>query len=99
VQFLYFAAVFQIFDCIQATANGALRGVKDTHVPMLITVAAYWIVGMPLAWWLAFRTAVGPFGVWWGFIVSLAIAAAGLGWRFARRTRRRAITTDSLVMS
>jgi multidrug resistance protein, MATE family len=98
VQFLYFAAVFQIFDCIQATANGALRGVKDTRVPMVITVAAYWIVGMPLAWWLAFRTGVGPFGVWWGFIVSLALAAAGLGWRFLRRTRRRAIATRSVLM-
>lgn len=95
VQFLYFAAVFQIFDCIQATANGALRGVKDTRVPMVITVAAYWIVGMPLAGWLAFRTDVGPFGVWWGFIVSLALAAAGLSWRFVRRMRRRSRTTDS----
>ncbi len=87
VRFLYFAAVFQIFDCIQATANGALRGVKDTRVPMMITVAAYWVVGMPLAWWLAFHTDVGPLGVWWGFIVSLALAAAGLGWRFVWRSR------------
>ncbi len=97
VQFLYFAAVFQIFDCIQATANGALRGVKDTRVPMMITVAAYWIVGMPLAWWLSFHTEVGPFGVWWGFIVSLALAAGGLGWRFLRHTRVRHRTKASVL--
>lgn len=98
VQFLYFAAVFQIFDCIQATANGALRGVKDTRVPMLITVSAYWIVGLPLAWWLSFRTSTGPFGVWWGFIVSLAIAAAGLSARVARRTRPRPQASGSVDM-
>ncbi|MES0873555.1 MATE family efflux transporter [Sinimarinibacterium thermocellulolyticum] len=90
VRFLYYAAVFQIFDCIQATANGALRGVKDTRVPMFITVSAYWIVGLPLAWWLSFRTPTGPFGVWWGFLISLAIAAAGLSLRFALRGSRRA---------
>src|SRR3546814_5272305 len=47
--FLAYAAVFQIVDCIQATSGGALRGIKDTRVPMLITVAAYWVIGLPLA--------------------------------------------------
>ncbi|MFA5940541.1 MAG: MATE family efflux transporter [Sinimarinibacterium sp.] len=87
VRFLYLAALFQIFDCIQATANGALRGLKDTRVPMLITVAAYWIVGMPVAVWLAFNTDLGPPGIWWGFIVALALAAAGLATRFLRHAR------------
>ncbi|MEQ1437886.1 MATE family efflux transporter [Fontimonas sp. SYSU GA230001] len=87
VPFLYLAALFQIFDCVQATANGALRGLKDTRVPMLITVGAYWIVGMPVAVWLSFDTSLGPLGIWWAFIVALALAAAGLAWRFSRRTR------------
>ncbi len=95
VQFLYFAAVFQIVDCIQATANGALRGIKDTRIPFLITVLAYWVIGMPLAVWLAFSTGQGPFGVWWGFIVALAIAALGLSWRFLRKTDRH----DRIVTS
>lgn len=82
--FLGFAAVFQIADCVQATANGALRGVKDTRLPMLITVLAYWVVGLPLAGLLAFATPVGPAGVWCGFIGGLAVAAVGLAWRFLR---------------
>ncbi|HEY1076304.1 MAG TPA: MATE family efflux transporter [Fontimonas sp.] len=86
IHFLYFAAVFQIVDCIQATANGALRGIKDTRVPFLLTFLAYWIIGMPLAVWLAFATRQGPYGVWWGFIVALAIAAVGLSSRFLRKT-------------
>jgi len=86
VGFLYYAAVFQIADCVQATANGALRGIKDTRLPMLITVSAYWLVGLPLAVALAFDTSLGPAGVWVGFIAGLAVAAAGLAARFRHKT-------------
>jgi MATE family multidrug resistance protein len=86
--FLMFAAVFQIFDCVQATSNGALRGLKDTRAPMAITVAAYWLVGMPLAAWLTLRTPIGASGIWIGFIAGLGVAALGLSLRFLRRTRR-----------
>lgn len=86
VSFLAYAALFQLFDCVQATANGALRGIKDTRVPMLITLAAYWLAGAPLAAYLAFATALGPAGIWWGFIAGLAVAAAGLAARFMART-------------
>ncbi|MGQ0620346.1 MAG: MATE family efflux transporter [Panacagrimonas sp.] len=89
-RFLIYAAIFQIFDCIQATSNGALRGIKDTRLPMAITLFAYWAVGMPVAAGLAFGTTAGPVGVWYGFIAGLAVAAAGLSWRFFRRTRARA---------
>lgn len=89
VRFLGYAALFQIFDCIQAVANGALRGMKDTRTPMVITVLAYWAVGMPMAAGLAFATPLGPDGIWWGFIAGLALAAAGLASRFHRRTRAR----------
>jgi len=85
--FLYYAAVFQVADCVQATANGALRGIKDARVPMLITVSAYWLLGLPLAVTLAFQTQLGPPGIWLGFIAGLAAAAAGLAARFLRRTR------------
>ncbi len=87
IGFLYYAAVFQVADCVQATSNGALRGVKDTRVPMLITVAAYWLVGLPLAVALAFQTRLGPSGIWVGFIAGLAVAALGLSLRFGRKTR------------
>ena len=87
VGFLYYAAVFQIADCVQATANGALRGVKDARIPMLITVSAYWLIGLPVAIVLSFHTAAGPGGVWLGFIAGLVVAAAGLAARFLRRTQ------------
>lgn len=100
VRFLMLAAIFQLFDCLQATTNGALRGFKDTRVPMLVTVSAYWLAGLPIAAWLSLGTSVGPAGVWCGFIVGLAIAALGLGLRFRRRVQKtRRLTTTSTVNS
>ena len=87
VRFLYFAAIFQIFDCVQATSNGALRGLKDTRLPMAITVSAYWLVGFPIAISLAFHTGIGPAGIWCGFIGGLAVAAIGLSLRFRHETK------------
>ena len=86
-RFLAYAALFQVFDCVQATCNGALRGLKDTRAPMTITLLAYWGVGMPLALFLSFGTDTGPSGIWWGFIAGLMVAAAGLAARFLARTR------------
>lgn len=86
---LLFAAVFQFSDGIQVTANGALRGLKDTTLPMLFTVVAYWGIGMPLGYALGFRAGMGAVGMWIGLIAGLTAAAALLLARFVRQTRAR----------
>lgn len=86
-QFLAVAGLFQVVDGIQVAASGALRGLKDTRVPMLLTLVAYWLVGMPVALVLAFPLGVGPRGLWFGMVVALALAALLLTTRFARRSR------------
>lgn len=91
VSFLWLAAFFQFFDGLQVTANGALRGIKDTRVPMLVTVIAYWLIGMPVALWLAFRTPLGAAGVWWGLTAGLGVAALGLSLRFLDKAGRNAL--------
>ncbi|WP_428382322.1 MATE family efflux transporter [Nevskia ramosa] len=83
--FLWLAAAFQLFDGLQATANGALRGLKDTRMPMLLTMLSYWAIGMPVAWWLAFRAGLGPDGMWWGLTAGLGMAALGLSLRFRHK--------------
>lgn len=83
---LFFAAVFQLADCLQVSAAGALRGLKDTRVPMLYSVLAYWLVGMTLGWWLTFRLGWGAAGMWCGIIAGLTVAAFLLGGRFLRIT-------------
>jgi len=88
-QLLLFAAIFQFSDGIQVTANGALRGLKDTTVPMLFTMLAYWGIGMPLGYFLGFREGMGAVGMWIGLIAGLTAAAVLLLARFARQVRAR----------
>ena len=64
-QLILLAGLFQFSDGIQVAANGALRGLKDTRVPMAITLFAYWLVGMPVGWWLAFRHRLGRAASGW----------------------------------
>jgi multidrug resistance protein, MATE family len=83
---LVVAAIFQLFDGSQVVAIGALRGLQDVRVPTAITFVAYWIVALPLAYFLAMHTALGPIGVWVGLAGGLACAAMLLITRFVRKT-------------
>ncbi|MBD2436291.1 MATE family efflux transporter [Nostoc sp. FACHB-110] len=82
VQLLVVAAVFQIFDGVQVAAAGALRGLKDTRMPMLIGIFAYWCLGLITAYVLGFWLDYGVLGLWWGLAIGLAGAAIVLTWRF-----------------
>jgi len=85
---MIYAAVFQYPDGLQALSNGALRGLKDTRVPMYVTVLAYWGLGMPLGVWFGVHRGLGAPGLWLGLILGLSVAAALLTWRFWRLARR-----------
>jgi MATE family multidrug resistance protein len=84
---LLYAAAFQVPDGLQALAGGALRGIKDTRVPMFYTAVAYWGLGMPLGAILGLVLDWGPQGLWAGLILGLSASAALLGGRFIRRVR------------
>lgn len=86
ISLLFYAAIFQLSDGIQAAAAGALRGIKDTRTPMVIIVLAYWVLGIPLSWWLGIEQGQRGPGIWIGLIIGLTVAAVGLGWRFHRKT-------------
>jgi len=86
VRLLAIAAAFQMFDGLQATAAGALRGLADTRTPMIITLVAYWVVGLPLGCWFCYRAHWGVFGIWWGLCLSLFLIAAGLLPVWARKS-------------
>jgi MATE family multidrug resistance protein len=77
------AGIFQLVDGLQAIAAGLLRGVKDTTVPMLLALIAYWPVGFLLAYLLAFHFGFGGVGVWIGFLCGLLCAAVLLLGRYA----------------
>ncbi len=80
-QLLLIAGIFQIFDGIQVVSSGALRGFEDTRIPMFIGILSYWIIALPVSWFAGFVLGWGARGVWFGFVVGLAVAAATLLWR------------------
>lgn len=84
---LILAGAFQFADGIQVASNGALRGLKDTRVPMFMTVLAYWGIGMPVGYALAFHAGWRTPGMWIGLSAGLYAAALLLGTRFTRLAR------------
>ena len=87
MQFLVWAAAFQLVDGIQAVSLGALRGLQDTRVPMWIATFSYWAVGMGVAVALGFYTPLQGVGVWIGLATGLFFAAFLLTWRWMARDR------------
>jgi MATE family multidrug resistance protein len=85
---LMLAAPFQFADGTQVVAMGALRGLQDTRVPMLLAMLAYWLIGVPLGAWLAFDRGLGVRGIWIGLMCGLVVAAVLLTTRFLRATAR-----------
>jgi multidrug resistance protein, MATE family len=73
---LALAAAFQVFDGAQTTATGALRGLGHTKGPMVLNLVGYWVLGLPLGYFLCFRGQLGIFGVWIGLTISLVFIAS-----------------------
>lgn len=91
VQLLFFAAVFQVVDGIQVAVMGALRGMKDTYRPMVLSVFSYWGVGLVAGYLLAFPGGMQERGLWIGLVLGLASAAVLLMIRFLRLSRQKEV--------
>jgi MATE family multidrug resistance protein len=87
ISMLLMAAVFQVADGIQIGAAGALRGYKDTRVPMVINIVAYWVLAFPLAYLATVTWQLEPAYTWGAFVVGLGASAILLSWRYARLSR------------
>lgn len=86
-QLLVVAALFQLFDGVQVTMAGALRGLGDSLAPMVVCAVGYWVLALPFGYVLAFKLGLGARGVWFGFALGLGIVAVALAWRFWKRTQ------------
>ncbi|MBT8768382.1 MATE family efflux transporter [Metapseudomonas boanensis] len=97
---IVYSALFQFSDGIQVTAAGALRGYQDTRATMVITLFAYWGIGLPVGYALGLSDWLGepsgPKGLWQGLVVGLTCAAVLLGWRLVRSARTRIRRATSL---
>ena len=95
---IVFAALYQFSDAIQVICAGALRGYQDTRVTMILTLFAYWGIGLPVGYLLGLTEvlgpASGPSGLWQGLIAGLTCAALMLSIRLVRCTRRHIRRAD-----
>jgi multidrug resistance protein, MATE family len=86
---LTMAMIFQLSDGLQVGAAGALRGFKDTRVPMLMNVGSYWLLAFPMAWYAGIHAGLGPVAVWVALIAGLTVTAVLLNGRFMLLSNRR----------
>jgi MATE family multidrug resistance protein len=82
IQILWMAALFQLSDGLQVSSMSALRGLKDTRIPLLTNLFSYWPVGMGLAYLFGFIWEWGAISVWSGLIAGLSVAAVLHSLRF-----------------
>lgn len=94
IQLLFIAGIFQVFDGLQATSIGALRGMKDVNIPLLIGATSFWLIGLPSSYFMAFHTALRHEGMWWGLLLGLIAAGLGLFTRFWILSRRLQSDTE-----
>ena len=92
---LILAGFFQISDGIQVVGLGVLRGMEDVKVPTLVTFFAYWALGLPLGYLLAFKFAFGESGIWIGLLIGLTITAALLFYRFEQLSKKKGLLSKS----
>jgi MATE family multidrug resistance protein len=86
-QLLIIAGFFQLFDGTQVVGLGVLRGIGDVNIPTVITFIAYWIIGIPLGYFLGIHLHMGVNGIWYGLTTGLLTASILLFIRFQKRTR------------
>ncbi len=78
------AAISQILDGVQTTVAGALRGLKDTRIPMLLSFFSFWGIGLATGYLLGFQFGFGGVGLWVGQCIGVAVSAGAFMWRFRR---------------
>ena len=97
------AGVFQVVDGLQVVATGVLRGVGDTLAPMLVGLLGFWLIGLPIGFWLGFGRDWGAVGLWWGLAAGLGAVALFLlvrvRVRFGQDLRRLTLDDEEAALS
>jgi MATE family multidrug resistance protein len=84
---LVWGALFQISDATQAIGVGLLRGIRDVKLPTAFVFVAYWVIGIPVGYYLAFPLRMGASGIWIGFVFGLTVSSVLLNYRFLEKTK------------
>lgn len=87
-QLLIIVGFFQLFDGAQVVGLGILRGMGDVNIPTIITFIAYWVIGLPLGYFLGITLHMGANGIWYGLTMGLLVSAALIFIRFHYFSKR-----------
>jgi multidrug resistance protein, MATE family len=91
IPMLIISAFAQLLDGTQRVAMGALYGLQDTRVPMLLSGVAFWGVGLTTGYGLGFPLGLAGVGLWIGQSIGVAVAGVIFVWRFHRLTTRKVL--------
>jgi MATE family multidrug resistance protein len=86
---LIIAGIFQLSDGTQVVCASALRGLEDVKIPSTFIFISYWVIGLPLGYWLAFKSSLGGNGVWLGLLIGLTLTAIAMFMRLRWALERR----------
>lgn len=97
---LVYTAIYQIPDTLQISATHALRGYRDTKMPLAIVLFSYWVISVPIGWCLTMGKfegfePLGAAGMWIGLVIGLSVAACLQSWRFIIICRRQLAVAHS----
>lgn len=84
-QLLLIAGLFQLFDGTQVVGLGILRGMSDVNFPTFIAFISYWIIGIPIAYFLGTHLNLGVEGIWYGLTIGLVFSSVSLFLRYRRQ--------------
>ena len=79
--FLIYCAGWQFFDAVAAPIQGVLRGYKDTKIPFMLMMLAYWGICLPAGLWLDQAWGQGAPAYWQGLDIGVGASALFLALR------------------
>lgn len=82
---LLIAGIFQLSDGAQVICIAALRGLQDVRIPSILIFISYWVLALPMGYWLAFRMGWGAEGIWIGLLIGLTLTAIAMFFRLRNR--------------
>ena len=91
---LIIAAIFQLADGLQATSVGVLRGLTDVRIPLIITFSSYWIIAVPLGYYLGIVLNMGAVGIWTGLCIGLFLVAISCVTRFNIKSKEELMKNE-----
>lgn len=90
---LIIAGLFQLFDGTQVVGLGTLRGIGDVNIPTFITFFAYWIIGLPMSYFLGVKMDIGVNGIWYGLTFGLITSSTLLYWRYKHMMGKKTLSS------